>query len=135
MDKNMNDSQLLEFIENLEKEELLQAPWYLKENIIEKRKCIEVQLSKQAKNTALKVQFWFYSLKISVAVVAAVFLLFFINSQNLTSISYEGGNGIERSGYEQLEKERSLGKYMNQKSEQIGEVIGEFSHGLLKIIQ
>lgn len=135
LSKNMSDMQLLKFIEQIEDEELIQAPWYLGENIIEKSHSFEVQLPKQAKYTASKVQFWLYSLKISAAIVAAVYLLFFINSQDFTSISYERENESNQFKYEQLEKERSLGKYMNQKSEKLGDAIGEFSNELLKIIQ
>lgn len=85
--KNMTEDELDVFLSYIEKNEMRNAPKNLKAEILqqcESRKYnIQSMKTKQDNAHQNKVQFWLYSLKISVAVAAAVFLLAFIDTDSV----------------------------------------------------
>ncbi|MCM1162319.1 MAG: hypothetical protein NC412_14020 [Roseburia sp.] len=123
----MSDEQLNAFITYIEENEMLKAPKNLKEKIIQESRNKEVQIQEPRKITApktkkisAKAQFFLYSLKISAAVVAAVFLLAFIDTDTTPVFSMPKQN-MER---------KTIVSILNEKSNEWSGKLNQFSNML-----
>lgn len=123
----MSDEQLNAFITYIEENEMLKAPKNLKEKIIQESRNKEVQIQEPQKITApktkkmsAKAQFFLYSLKISAAVAAAVFLLAFIDTDTTPVFSMPKQN-MER---------KTIVSILNEKSNEWSGKLNQFSNML-----
>lgn len=123
----MSDEQLNAFITYIEENEMLKAPKNLKEKIIQESRNKEVQIQEPQKITApktkkisAKAQFFLYSLKISAAVAAAVFLLAFIDTDSTPAFSMPKQN-MER---------KTIVSILNEKSNEWSGKLNQFSNML-----
>lgn len=87
---------------------MLHAPAYLKEEILRKSRGVSVQvpmkLQKQKKEISKQMQFLYYSLKISAAVIICLFQLVVIGKLP-TGISYSWNEAVNEYRYTQMEQE------------------------------
>lgn len=67
--------ELERFIQDIEENYMLTAPKRLKENTLRESQSVSVQMAVQTKKVSAKLQLFLYGMKISIAVVAALFLL------------------------------------------------------------
>ncbi len=79
--KEMSDAELMQFIQSVEENDMIVAPSYLKESILQKSKSPIVQLTVETRKVSKNVQLFFYGLKVSAAAAAAITLLVFSTFQ------------------------------------------------------
>lgn len=122
--EQMSDEQMEAFIAYIEENEMIQAPGNLKEKILQesKKEKTPMQVSKgitsvNMKKTSAKAQFFIYSLKISAAVAAAVFLLAFIDIDSTPAFSMPKQN---------MEKKKVVA-VLNEKSNEWSDKLNQFS--------
>lgn len=118
----MSDEQMDAFIAYIEENEMIQAPKNLKEKILKESRKEEIQAKTEhkRKKTSTKAQFFIYSLKISAAVAAAVFLLAFINTDSTPAFSAPKKD-VER---------KTVVTYLNEKSNEWSGKLNQFSNML-----
>lgn len=108
--ENMTDQEMDAFVSYIEENEMISAPKNLKDKILNQsnNQKVQMELKKKQKDMSAKVQFWLYSLKISAAVIAAVFLLAFIDTDFIL-VSTVSKKDTDR---------KTIVTYLNEKSNQ-----------------
>ncbi|MFA9375188.1 MAG: hypothetical protein ACERKZ_00395 [Lachnotalea sp.] len=107
---------------NLEAEEIIQAPSYLKDRIIKRTQLIDVKAEVKIKETSKKIQLFLYGLKTTAAVLMALLLLFSVGQIKTMDYSSEYLNNtkVTSSLSNQLqEKSNDVASMMNQLSNRI----------------
>ncbi len=112
---------------------LSEPPAYLKEEILQRSRQIDVQASMHIKETSHKMQLLMYSLKVGLAVMASIFLLMVTsNIQNMdfemTQIQQE-----QRADMGNASKEPGITDTLKQKSGEISAFLHSLSNGLFRI--
>ncbi len=126
MDREMSDVELARFIQIIENKAMLTAPRYLKENIINESKQLTTKMIKKSNALSLKLQLLLYSLKISSAVVGAIFLLGVIQ-MNSTQIA----KAINRPIQMKETSVQSITETLNEKSNAVSSALYNFSSNLI----
>lgn len=126
MDREMSDVELARFIQIIENKAMLTAPRYLKENIINESKQLTTKMMKKSNTLSLKLQLLLYSLKISSAVVGAIFLLGVIQ-MNSTQIA----KAINRPIQMKETSVQSITETLNEKSNAVSSALYNFSSNLI----
>ncbi len=121
--KEMSDYELLEFVQAVEKNEMLIAPVYMKDNIMKRSNNPVIRIAAESKKVSKKIQLFWYSLKISAAVVIALSLLIFIGMPK---------DFIPQVKQEEIRKEFDFAEKLYQKSVQVTSSLENVSN---KIIQ
>lgn len=118
----MSDEQIDAFIAYIEENEMIQAPRNLKEKILQESRNEEIQIktAHKMKKASAKTQFVIYSLKISAAVAAAVFLLAFINTDSTPALS------VPKQDMER----KTVVNFLNEKSNEWSGKLNQFSNML-----
>ncbi len=118
----MSDEQIDAFIAYIEENEMIQAPKNLKEKILQESRNEEIQFktAHKMKKASAKAQFVIYSLKISAAVAAAVFLLAFINTDSTPALS------VPKQDMER----KTVVNFLNEKSNEWSGKLNQFSNML-----
>lgn len=117
--ENMTDEEMEAFLLYIEENEMLKAPENLKDKILKEyeNETCKVQSIQRKKDISAKVQFWMYSLKISAAVVAAIFLLAFVDTDS-----------IPMSSMPQRDTDRkTMAAFLNEKSNEWSYKLSNFS--------
>ncbi|MBQ7065485.1 MAG: hypothetical protein IJN92_01570 [Lachnospiraceae bacterium] len=117
--ENMTDEEMDAFLLYIEENEMITAPKNLKDKILNEFKAEEMQMesARKRKNMSAKVQFWLYSLKISAAVAAAIFLLAFVDT-NFISAPSVSKKDTDR---------KTMVTFLNEKSNQWSSKLSSFS--------
>lgn len=117
--KNMSDEEMDAFLLYIEEMEMIEAPGNLKEKILREseNKKIQTELEQKRKQHSAKIQFLLYSLKISAGVIAAVFLLAFIDTDSITAFSMP----------ERINERKTVVTYLNEKSNEWSYKLNQFS--------
>lgn len=76
--KEQLDAYTEQLIREVEAEGLLRAPAHMKQEILERSRRVDYQLAVTSRQISRQMQFLFYSLKVGVAVVTALFLLLMV---------------------------------------------------------
>lgn len=107
----------------IEEENQLKAPAYLKNNVISRTQMVDIKAKTVLKNTSKKAELFLYGLKTTTAVLGALILLF--------SISYFTNiNGIE-GWREEVNVSANLGSELFEKSNEIVSGMTDFSHQII----
>lgn len=105
---NSSDIDIEALIAETEAGPMLHAPAYLKDEILEKSQSISIQvpmkLQKQKKEISKQMQFLYYSLKISAAVIICLFQLVLIGKIP-SGISFSWNEAVSDYRYTQMEQE------------------------------
>ena len=140
MDKPMTDRELALLIQTVEKDQMITAPKYLKENIIIESQKTGVQIAQKTTKLPVKVELLLYGLKISAAVVGAIFLLGVIDmNQSMMNPGQYATQSYEREGYKKVEESakanndraNKIAEHLNQKSNAVSSRLNEFSNNLI----
>lgn len=126
IDRKMTDAELERFIQMIENEAMLTAPRNLKENILDESKQLGTKIVKQSKTLSVKMQLLLYSLKISAAVVGAIFLLGVIQID-----SSQIAQTINKPIKGQKESTLSVTETLNEKSNAVSNALNNFSSSLI----
>ena len=121
--KEMNEYEIMQLIESVEENELLHAPTHMKEEILLKSKSPVIQLAIESKRVSKKVQLFWYSLKISAAVVVALTLLVFLNMPK-DFIPLQVQQNSEKMEWNLTEK-------LYRESTQVTSILGDISEQIL----
>lgn len=131
----MNDAALEKFIRSVEENELLTAPRYLKGDILRESQKTGVQIAQKSTRISVKVELMLYGLKVSAAVIGAIFLLGVVNmNQNLVNPNIyvaEDSKAIGESTKSSRERVDHIAEQLNQKSNRISSKLNEFSDKLI----
>lgn len=120
--KDISDYELLQFIQCVEENDMIKAPAQMKEEIIKMSKSPIIRIAVESKKVSKKVQFFWYSLKISAAVAIALTLLIFINIPANFVPSVKTGT---------VKKEWNITEKIYNKSTQVTDILGKFSDKIL----
>lgn len=117
--ENMTDEEMDAFLLYIEENEMITAPKNLKDKILNEFKAEEMQMesARKRKNMSAKVQFWLYSLKISAAVAAAIFLLAFVDTNSISAPS------VSKKDTDR----KTMVTFLNEKSNQWSSKLSSFS--------
>lgn len=126
IDREMTDAELERFIQLIENEAMLTAPRNLKENILGESKQLGTKIVKQSKTLSVKMQLLLYSLKISAAVVGAIFLLGVIQID-----SSQIAQAVNKPIKGQKESTLSVTETLNEKSNAVSNALNNFSSSLI----
>lgn len=126
IDREMTDAELERFIQMIENEAMLTAPRNLKENILDESKQLGTKIVKQSKTLSIKMQLLLYSLKISAAVVGAIFLLGVIQID-----SSQIAQAVNKPIKGQKESTQSVTETLNEKSNAASNALNNFSSSLI----
>lgn len=126
MDREMTDAELAKFIQMIESDAMLTAPRRLKENILDESIQLGTKIAKRSKTLSVKMQLLLYSLKISAAVVGAIFLLGVIQID-----SSQIAQAVNKPTKEQKESTQSLTETLNEKSNAVSSALNNFSSNLI----
>lgn len=124
--ENMSDAELDAFILYIEETEMLNAPKNLKQRILDESRKEKVQINslnetkRKMKKMSAKVEFFTYTLKISAAIAAAIFLLAFIDTDSVPAFS-EPKRDMER---------KTMVTFLNEKSNEWSDKLNQFSNML-----
>lgn len=122
----MSDAELDAFILYIEETEMLNAPKNLKQRILDESRKEKVQINslnetkRKMKKMSAKVEFFTYTLKISAAIAAAIFLLAFIDTDSVPAFS-EPKRDMER---------KTMVTFLNEKSNEWSDKLNQFSNML-----
>lgn len=107
------------FLLYIEENEMITAPKNLKDKILNEFEVREMQMesARKRKNMSAKVQFWLYSLKISAAVAAAIFLLAFVDTNSIFAPS------VSKKDTDR----KTMVTFLNEKSNQWSSKLSSFS--------
>lgn len=94
----------LELIRQVEAEGLIRAPGHMKEEILKRSERIDYRLSVQTKKLSKNAEFLLYSMKVSAAVVMALFMIFLVPA-DLSVIKEAPVQGREQSIGERMDEE------------------------------
>ena len=108
---------------NLEKEEMIQSPSYLKEDILKRVHKADVQVNIHIKKTSKKTELFFYSLKTTAAVLGALILLI--------SISYVNTTERLTDYKDKASPSVSISEKLNEKSNEIVNIMTYFSNQII----
>ena len=100
------DAYTQELIRQVEAEGLLQAPVHMKQEILERSRRPDYQMTVQTRKISRNMQLFFYSLKVGTAVAAALIMLFMV-PRELPQVEQSVG---VRPGWQQ---EESIGQRLN----------------------
>ena len=120
--EDMSDYELLQFIQRVEENDMIKAPAQMKEEIIKMSKSPVIRIAVESKRVSKKVQFFWYSLKISAAVAIALTLLIFINLP---------ADFVSSVNTHPVEKEWNITEKIYNKSTQVTNTLGKFSDKIL----
>ena len=120
--KDISDYELLQFIQCVEENDMIKAPAQMKEEIIKTSKSPIIRIAVESKKVSKKVQFFWYSLKISAAVAIALTLLIFISIPTNFVPSVKTGP---------VKKEWNITEKIYDRSTQVTDVLGKFSDKIL----
>ena len=120
--KDISDYELLQFIQGVEKNDMIKAPIQMKEEILKKSKSPVIQIAVESKKVSKKVQFFWYSLKISAAVAIALTLLIFISIPANFVPSVKTGP---------VNKEWNITEKIYDRSTQVSDILYKFSNKIL----
>lgn len=109
---------------------LAEPPVYLKEEILRRTRQMDVQASVHIRETSRRMQFWMYSLKVGVAVMASIFLLMI--TANVQNMDFETLRA-EQVRRQDVSREVSITDTLKQKSGEISNILNNLSNGLFRI--
>lgn len=148
--KKCGDEEFLDWLLQIERQELLSAPKYLKENILNESMSLSAQVNIKGKYLSARMQLFLYGMKVSVAVLCGIIMLgissFHPGTVNDSgeSIIFSGlkesqygfvmendnGLGILENKLDRTEKEGVTVK-INKVSNYVTESITNFTDGLM----
>lgn len=135
MDKTVTDQELALLIQSIERNQMITAPKHLKENVIRKSRKTEVQMVQKTTRMSVRVELLLYGLKISAAVVGAIFLLGVIDMNqsmmNLELYSREANKAVEESTKINNERVNEIARKLDQKSNIVSNKLNEFSNRII----
>ncbi|MDD3140342.1 MAG: hypothetical protein PHX08_15410 [Lachnospiraceae bacterium] len=135
MNESWNDAALEKFIKSVEEDELLTAPRYLKSNILRESQKTSVQIAQKSTHISVKMELLLYGLKVSAAVMGAIFLLGVVNmNQNLVKPNVyveEASKTMEEGNRNSRERVDHIAEKLNEKSNRISSKLNEFSDKLI----
>ncbi|WP_099468513.1 anti-sigma factor [Konateibacter massiliensis] len=105
-----------------EEEEQIEAPAYLKDNLMERIKMPDIKIKEQIKITSKKTELFFYSLKTTAAVVMALLLLASVSHINAAGILDYNRN---------VAPSASVGTQLFDKSNEAANLINDFSNRII----
>lgn len=120
--KDISDYELLQFIQCIEENDMIKAPIQMKEEILKKSKSPVIRIAVESKKVSKKVQFFWYSLKISAAVAIALTLLIFISIPANFVPSVKTGP---------VNKEWNITEKIYDRSTQVSDILYKFSNKIL----
>ena len=127
---SMEDAQKTEGARRKNVSLLSEPPAYLKEEILRRTRQMDVQAAIHIRETSRRVQFWLYSLKVGLAVMASIFLLMVTaNVQNMDFDTHRTDQ-VQR---QDISKEVSITDTLKQKSGEISNILNNLSNGLFRI--
>lgn len=109
---------------------LAEPPAYLKEEILRRTRQMDVQAAVHIRETSRRVQFWMYSLKVGVAVMASIFLL--MMTANVQNMDFETLRA-DQPRKQDVSKEVRITDTLKQKSGEISSILNNLSNGLFRI--
>lgn len=112
------EEEFLDWLMQIERQELLSAPKYLKENILNESKSLPAQVSIKGKHLSARMQLFLYGMKVSVAVLCGIIMLG-ISSFHPGTVNDSGESiifsGLKESQYGfMMENDNSLGIVENK---------------------
>lgn len=114
-----------------------EPPRYLKEEIRNRTRQLDVQASMKLKETSRQVQLMLYSLKVGLAVAASIFLLTITSNIQNMGINQELPERQwmeeKQDEKERQEREESIAGKLRRGSREITAILNEFSSGLFRI--
>lgn len=112
---------------------LSEPPSYLKEEILRRTRQMDVQAAVHFKETSQKMQLVLYSLKVSLAVMASIFLLMVTaNVQNMDFETVRTEPKQQREAWEH-DHQMNITDTLKQKSGEITTLLNNLSNGLFRI--
>lgn len=110
-----------------------EPPRYLKEEITQRAHQMDVQVSVQVKEKSRQIQLFMYSLKVGLAVVTSIFLLFLTaNFRDLDSGAVREWR-LERMQQQGSEEQMSITDTLSKKSGEVSSFLNEISNGLFRM--
>ena len=125
----MNDAQFKAFLREIEENDLVEAPKNLKEKILIETNAFHTQALYHTKVYSKRIQLFFYSMKICVAVACAIVLLILPGH---VGISINSNQGTEKR-QEMMQKSESIKTRINEKTNKISSNLKNLSTELLNI--
>lgn len=133
MEEGLSDEMGREQFLTMEEE----PPRYLKEEIRNRIRQLDVQASMKLKETSRQVQLMLYSLKVGLAVAASIFLLTITsNIQNMginQELPEKQWMEERQDEKERQEREESIAGKLRRGSREITAILNEFSSGLFRV--
>ncbi|MCI9176767.1 MAG: hypothetical protein HFH49_17950 [Lachnospiraceae bacterium] len=133
MEEGLSDEMGREQFLTMEEE----PPRYLKEEIRNRTRQLDVQASMKLKETSRQVQLMLYSLKVGLAVAASIFLLTITsNIQNMgidQELPERQWMEEKQDEKERPEREESIAGKLRRGSREITAILNEFSSGLFRV--
>ena len=133
MEEGLSDEMGREQFLTMEEE----PPRYLKEEIRNRTRQLDVQASMKLKETSRQVQLMLYSLKVGLAVAASIFLLTITSNIQNMGINQELPERQwmeeKQDEKERPEREESIAGKLRRGSREITAILNEFSSGLFRI--
>ncbi len=133
MEEGLSDEMGREQFLTMEEE----PPRYLKEEIRNRTRQLDVQASMKLKETSRQVQLMLYSLKVGLAVAASIFLLTITSNIQNMGINQELPERQwmeeKQDEKERPEREESIAGKLRRGSREITAILNEFSSGLFRV--
>lgn len=87
MKKNeyLSEDELLELIAHVEENEMIQAPFYLKQEILQRVEEESLDKTKNSQKKSANIQFLTFSLKVALATAASIAVLFLVPAESESS--------------------------------------------------
>lgn len=135
IDKPLTDADLARLIQSVEEDGLIKAPNRFKENVLKESKKVSVQMAQKTTQLSTRLQLILYGLKVSAAVVGAIFLLGIINlNQDMNASSIVTGNkysAIEVNMQKNKERTNQISSQLNKKSDAVCNKLNSISNSIL----
>lgn len=113
---------------------LAEPPSYLKEEILRRTRQMDVQAAVHFKETSQKMQLVLYSLKVSLAVMASIFLLMVTaNVQNMDFETVRTEQKQQQREAREHDQQMNITDTLKQKSGEISTLLNNLSNGLFRI--
>lgn len=112
------DAYTQELIRQVEAEGLLQAPVHMKQEILERSRRPDYQMTVQTRKISRNMQLFFYSLKVGTAVAAALIMLFMV-PRELPQVERSVGRS---PGWQQ---EEGIGQRLNDGLGKVNQIFSE----------
>lgn len=110
---------------------LAEPPAYLKEEILRRTRQMDVQAAVCVKETSRRMQLILYSLKVSVAVMASIFLL--AVTANVRNMEFAPEPETRAQEREDRQAEPGFTDILKQKSGEISNLLNSLSNGLFRL--